>query len=514
MTEWDAMQAEVRRTVVDRQLSYEQRVFALAKLAENVMPYPEIPGKARALLASGTLSDLAEGAAPYRPRYMLPDYARFLRQGSEYLELTPPEDLDEALSHLAILYRSVPSITGYPVYLGDLDELLEPFAAAESDDSLLRKVTLFLRLVDRTCQDGFVHAVLGPRETRTGHAILAAERRLRQAVPNWSFKYDPAVTPDSLLLDAIATCCEVSKPHFVNDPAAERDLPRYSVASCYNTLPLGGGSFTLSRLNLRRLAEETLAAGAGREQFLAHDLPEAAAALLAIIAARTRFIVEEAGFFESSFLVREGLLEKDRFTAMFGVVGLAEAVDLLLGRPGAYGHTDEALVLAKEILEGLKKVTLSTPVPYCTATGGHALLHAQAGLSDDKGVTPGIRIPAGTEPELLDHLLWLGQLHSYFPLGISDPVHFEPTVRNNPRAVADVLKGAFRSGMREFTFALAGSEFVRVTGYLVRRRDLELLAAGQVSRYDTTALAAPVLPEQGVDRRRVRGLDGFPGRRS
>ncbi len=43
-----------------------------------------------------------EGHAPYKPRYVLPDYARFLANGSEWLELEGAKDLDDALSLLTI----------------------------------------------------------------------------------------------------------------------------------------------------------------------------------------------------------------------------------------------------------------------------------------------------------------------------------------------------------------------------------------------------------------------------
>ena len=40
--------------------------------------------------------------------------------------------------------------------------------------------------------------------------------------------------------------------------------------------------------------------------------------------------MEESGFFESSFLVKEGLIEKEKFTGLAGVVGIADAVNYLL----------------------------------------------------------------------------------------------------------------------------------------------------------------------------------------
>ncbi len=67
------------------------------------------------------LSPAQKSHAPYKPRYVLPDYARFLRQGSAWLELAPPRDFDEALYALRILYHHVPSVTGMPVWLGRLD---------------------------------------------------------------------------------------------------------------------------------------------------------------------------------------------------------------------------------------------------------------------------------------------------------------------------------------------------------------------------------------------------------
>jgi nicotinamidase-related amidase len=45
-----------------------------------------------------------------------------------------------------------------------------------------------------------------------------------------------------------------------------------------------------------------------------------------VINSLSRHLVEDLGFLESNFLVREGLLHGDRFTAYAGVAGLAEAV--------------------------------------------------------------------------------------------------------------------------------------------------------------------------------------------
>ncbi|VEB50838.1 putative PFL-like glycyl radical enzyme [Salmonella enterica subsp. enterica] len=47
------------------------------------------------------------GTPPFKPRYVLPDYARFLANGSQWLELEGAKDLDDALSLLTILYHHV-----------------------------------------------------------------------------------------------------------------------------------------------------------------------------------------------------------------------------------------------------------------------------------------------------------------------------------------------------------------------------------------------------------------------
>ena len=68
------------------------------------------------------------------------------------------------------------SITGYPVYLGDLDRLLEPFVdGASSDGDARRRLTRFWRLIDRTMPDAFVHADLGPDDGRVVRSLLRVD---------------------------------------------------------------------------------------------------------------------------------------------------------------------------------------------------------------------------------------------------------------------------------------------------------------------------------------------------
>lgn len=123
----NALQQRCQQIVTSPVLSPEQKRHFLALEAENNLPYPQLPAEARRALDEGVICDMFEGHAPYKPRYVLPDYARFLANGSEWLELEGAKDLDDALSLLTILYHHVPSVTSMPVYLGQLDALLQPY---------------------------------------------------------------------------------------------------------------------------------------------------------------------------------------------------------------------------------------------------------------------------------------------------------------------------------------------------------------------------------------------------
>ena len=96
----NALQQRCQQIVTSPVLSPEQKRHFLALEAENNLPYPQLPAEARRALDEGVICDMFEGHAPYKPRYVLPDYARFLANGSEWLELEGAKDLDDALSLL------------------------------------------------------------------------------------------------------------------------------------------------------------------------------------------------------------------------------------------------------------------------------------------------------------------------------------------------------------------------------------------------------------------------------
>ena len=183
MQEVEQRRQEIYDTLRDMTSTHEQKVTYLARHAENFMKVLDEPKELDELMRcdieTRCICNLFEGEAPYRPRYITPDYSRFLKNGSEFLRLPPPKDFFEALNSLMILYHNVPSITNYPVYIGDLDMLLEPYAKDLDDETIKRALKLFLTQIDRTILDSFCHADIGPVPTRMGRLIMEVSAELR-----------------------------------------------------------------------------------------------------------------------------------------------------------------------------------------------------------------------------------------------------------------------------------------------------------------------------------------------
>ncbi len=491
----------LRRISTDETLSPAQKSRYLALEAEGQMPYPALDPSTQQALADRVICDMYEGHAPYRPRYVLPDYSVVLTRGSAYLELPAPQSLDEAINTLQIAYHHVPSITGMPVYIGQLDELLLPFCKGVSDEDLRRKLVLFWRYLDRTLPDAFMHANIGPTDNRVSRMILDVDAELGQAVPNLTLLYDPAVSTEAILSLAIDSILRCSKPHIANHPlhSSAFDARGYGIVSCYNSLPLAGGASSLTRLNLNEVAQRST----GEANFLNDVLPFYVERSFRLLQARTDYLFEESGFFES-FLVEEGWIEKDRFTGMFGVFAMAEAVNTVQekeGREGKYGHDEAANELGYRISKLLGDAVAARPMRHLWR--GRALLHSQAGISSDSGLTPGVRIPYGTEPDPVEHVRALSPHHQYYDSGISEILTLEETVKGNPEALRDLCKGAFASGFREFTANVEGNDLVRVTGYMIRLADVRRFRE-EGSRTNTTVLGSEAIATTGILKRRPR----------
>lgn len=490
--------------VTSKGLTYEQKVVALAHAAENSLEVLEIPEKTRHYMETGAICDLDEGHAPYRPRYIMPDYEAAVKKGCEFLQLYPPKDLDEVIQFLEILYRHVPSITSYPVYLGSIDRLIEPFLEGVSDEEAEKKLRLFLIYLDRTITDGFCHANLGPEETRTGRIILKLEKELQNAVPNLTLKYDPDITPDAYGELALYTSLYCANPAICNHRMHKDTYGDYGISSCYNILPIGGGSYTLTRIVLPKLVPEA----ESREQFLTETLPDCLQRMGDYMNERIRFLVEESNFFETSFLSREGFISRDKFLAMFGVVGLAECTNLLMDDPDKiYGSDQEADQLADQIMQVIAEYAETSKALYSEVFHDHFALHAQVGIDSDHGITSGVRIPVGMEPErMYDHLRHSARFHRFFPTGCADIFSFDPTGRNNPAAMLDIVKGAFSLGDKYISFYASDSDLVRITGYLVKRSEMEKYYKGEAVLQNTVYLGGDNYRNAHLENRKVRAL--------
>lgn len=500
---------EILDTIKSPVLTHEQKVAVMAQKADSLLEVLDLPEGLDELLNQPIdkqcICDLSEGHAPMRPRYIVPDYSKLMKEGCRYLRLDPPKDLFEALNTLLIFYRHVPSVTNYPVYMGQLDDLLEPFIDTVDEMTARKLIKGFLMNCDRTILDSFSHADIGPKPSKVAEYIFDAEAELEDAVPNLSMKYDEDISTDEFTLKAINCALKCAKPSFANDRMFKSELTDgYVIASCYNGLRLGGGSYTLVRLILGNIAKRAK----NIEDFEKNQLPYAMDIMARYMDARIKFEVEESGFFENNFLAKEGFIRRDHFTGMFGLVGLADAVDILLekeGIEGRFGHTENATKLGVEIMDIIKDFNDHHYNPYCEITGGHFLLHAQVGIASDVNVTPGTRIPIGEEPEnLIDQLNVLSHFHKYFPAGTGDIFPIDMTVHRNPEYVLDIIKGSFRENLRYLSFYSSDSDVIRVTGYLVKKSELEKLASNQNVIHDTTALGLGAARNGHILERKVR----------
>ncbi len=497
----DSFQQRVREIITDANLNPKQKNQFLASTAESSQPYMAVSVDVEKAMEEGILCDMFEGNAPFKPRYVLPDYAKFLKQGSQYLELEPAQDFDDALNLLTIIYHHVPSVTNIPVYLGQLDDVLMPYVGDLSEQQIYAKMKRFWIMLDRTLPDAFMHVNIGPQDNIICRTILKVDAELKQIAPNLTFMYDPAVTPDDLLLQATTNICECSKPHIANYPMHAQSYgdKNFGIVSCYNSLPLAGGANTLVRMNLKEAANKAQSA----EDFLTNVLPQYSAIMIELIDARSRFLHEESNFFKG-FLTEEGLIDEARFAPMFGIYGMAEAVNVLLAKEGKqaqYGHAVEANELGHAISAKLAEIVESSEVKY--GLEGRSLLHAQGGINIDETTTPGVRIPYGTEPDPVTYVQATAGHHKYYTSGISDILTIDETVKSNPEAMFNLCKGALAMGYREFTANVASNDLVRVTGYMVKLSDIAKFAE-EGSRTNTTFLGADAAEFTGILNRAPR----------
>lgn len=497
------IQQSVKDVISHSALTYEQKTSQLAKIAENMLDYPiDQNHDFYTLYQAGIICDLWEGHAPYAPRYVLPDYERLMAKGSSFLRLDPPKTLLDAVNTLLIFYRHVPSITRFPVYIGQIDQLLNPFI--EDKEVARPLIKWFLIQLDRTINDSFCHANIGPTSTLAGEIILEELPKLQNATPNMTLKYDANRTDNAFASLAISSSLACANPAFCNDSAYQKIHDGdYGIASCYNALPIGGGAYTLSRLRLGLIAEKAKSC----QDFFDNVLPHAIDTMNDFMERKIEFLVTQTPFFESNFLVKEGFIDKNRFVGLFGIVGLDECVDQLLkydNKPYAYGVDKEANDLGVKILTFIKARVDSFTSNYSSLWNNHFMLHAQVGAQDDDRNTAGARVSVDKDMPIYTHIEQASLIHPFFPSGVGDYYPFDDTAKRNPEAVLDIFKGAFNQGMHYISAYGENSDLVRVTGYLIKRSDLEKYERGEQVSYDTVQYARDAVKKFRILQRATR----------
>lgn len=497
---------DVMSVINNSALTHEQAMMSLSSIPMNYVEFFETTPKFRELVEAGVLCTMTEGNATYCPRYILPDYEKLMREGCKFLRLDPPTNLWEAVTTLEIFYRHIPSVTHYPVYLGNVDKMLEPFI--EDEEEARKLIRHFMFFLDRTISDSYCHMNLGPEATRAGRIIAEVQKEFKDnAIPAITLKYDPDITPDDFAVSCVECALACAKPSFANHKEYDKlyDVP-YGIASCYNALPIGGGAFTLSRIVFSHMAERAY----NSEHLIETLLPEAVAELCAYMEQKITFLVEETHFFKSNFLVQEGFLHLDRFTGMFGMVGMNECVNILMekdGKTGTYGYSEEADALAKRILDKLTECVESYESRYCDVTNHRFSLHAQVGISEDYSISPGVRIAIGDELPLHEHLIHCSQFHPYFKSGVGDIFPFDETAKRNPEALLDMIKGGFEMGMRYFSTYGDDADVIRITGYLVKKSDIAKLDAGVAVQQANAMWGLGEVKNSRIYERKVRSLE-------
>ena len=193
---------------------------------------------------------------------------------------------------------------------------------------------------------------------------------------------------------------------------------------------------------------------------------------------------------------------------MFGLVGLAECVNNLLhieDKTKGFGMNKEATELGLKIMDVIEKRVAEHEAPYCDATGHRYRLHAQVGIdTDGMEDSPGTRIPIFAEPTMLEQLEVNEKFHPYFPTGTGDIFKFEETYEKTPDAVLPIIKGALNNGLRYFSGYLENCDVVRVTGYLVKKSEIEKLNQKKQSLNNVTIFGKGAQDGQHALDRRIQ----------
>jgi ferredoxin len=158
------------------------------------------------------------------------------------------------------------------------------------------------------------------------------------------------------------------------------------------------------------------------------------------------------------------------------------------GHAGRYGHDEAANALSYRITRAVAAQVAERPLPYCEGFGGRACCTRSRASTATSASRPAPASRSAASPASTSTCArWRRTTRCSPPASPTSCTSTRPPTRN-PEAVVDVIRGAFAEGMRDVTFNLDSNDFIRITGYLVRKSDLARIDEG--ARHGSTFLGA------------------------
>ena len=75
----------------------------------------------------------------------------------------------------------------------------------------------------------------------------------------------------------------------------------------------------------------------------------------------------------------------------------------------------------------------------------------------------------------------------------------------NPVSILDIIKGAFKEGMRYFSVYSTDADVIRITGYLVKKSEMEKLYKNEQVIQQTVVFGLGARENSKILERKVRG---------
>ena len=75
----------------------------------------------------------------------------------------------------------------------------------------------------------------------------------------------------------------------------------------------------------------------------------------------------------------------------------------------------------------------------------------------------------------------------------------------NPSSILDIIKGAFREGMRYFSVYSTDADVIRITGYLVKKSEMEKLFRKEQVIQQTVVFGLGARENSRILERKIRG---------